>query len=133
MGRTIEEHRKNIQEFANKHKIVFDDEGECGLGRMCVGLRDGHNWIDYNPIHGQTYENIKEVYNKKLYDISPAKAYHKHHCLAVLGRDEESIIQLSEWVDELKKLNVTIVDFETGADRFQAMFTGFIRKAVKVN
>ena len=29
--KTIEECRLNIQEFANKHKLIFEDEGECGL------------------------------------------------------------------------------------------------------
>ena len=32
------EHRANIHAFANEHKLIFEDEGECGIGRECVGL-----------------------------------------------------------------------------------------------
>ncbi|GAF88341.1 unnamed protein product, partial [marine sediment metagenome] len=60
----FEECKKNIQEFANRFKLIFDDEGECGFGRECVGLTNGSNWVDYNPDHIETYEHIEGFYDE---------------------------------------------------------------------
>ena len=46
---TIEECKANIQEFANRFKLIFEDKGECGFGRECVGLTSVTNYVDYNP------------------------------------------------------------------------------------
>lgn len=129
----MKEYIDNIQEFANKHKIVFEPEGECGFGRKCVGLMHGENYVDYNPTHDTTYEPIEGFQDERLYDIVPPNAYHKHNCLAVLGRGEEAIKQLSDWVDKLKELNATIETYETGATGIQAMMSGLFGKAVKLN
>src|SRR5574343_1219712 len=99
--KTIEEHKKNIQEFANRFKLIFEDDGEVGFGRKCVGLTNGNNYVDYNPTQFPDYDYVEEFYDKRLFDIIPENAYHKYNCLAVLGNDESSIIQLSEWVDKL--------------------------------
>lgn len=123
----------NIQEFANEHKIVFEPEGECGFGRPCVGLMHGENYVDYNPNNDTTYESIPEYYDERLNDIPPKDAYHKHSCLAVLGRGEEAIKQLSEWVDKLKELDATVVTYETGATGIQVMVSGLFGKTVKLN
>lgn len=130
MNKTEEQYRANIQEFANKHKIVFDDEGETGFGRPCVGLSHGDNWVAFNPTNSTTYGHIEEFYNEKLEEIQPPNAYHKHDCLAVLGRGEEAIKQLSDWVDALKELNAEIKTYETGAEGLQALLTGLTGKCV---
>lgn len=121
--------RKNIRNFANQHKIIFDDKGECGIGRECVGLRDGNHWIDYNPWNQSTCENIEKYFDQRLEDIKPPDAYDKHDCIAVLGRGDKAIKQLSDWVDKLRELNVNLVDVETGARGIQILFSGFMRKA----
>lgn len=129
--RSIEDCRKVIQEFANRFKLIFEDEGECGFGRECVGLTDGNNYVDYNPTDRVKYAYIKEFYNEKFYDIVPANAYHKHNCLAVLGRGEESIRQLADWVDKLNKMGAVVEKYATGATGIQAMISGTHNYAVR--
>lgn len=129
--KTLEECRNNIQEFANRFKLIFEDEGEAGFGRECVGLTNGNNWVDYNPT-GQDYEYIKDFYDERLYQIAPPDAYHKHNCLAVLGRGENAIRQLSDWVDRLNELGAVVEEYETGATGIQAMVSGITCPAVKI-
>lgn len=128
--KTIKEHRDNIQDFANKHKIVFEDNGEIGFGRECVGLLRGDNYIEYNPTD-RDYKDLPEFYDERFYEIAPENAYHKGSYLAVLGRDEKSIVQLSEWVDALNKIGVEIGSYPTGATGFQAVISGFAAYAIK--
>lgn len=120
--KTLDECRSNIQKFANRFKLIFEDEGEVGFGRECVGLTNGNNWVDYNPTKDLEY--IKDFYDERLYNITPPDAYHKHDCLAVLGRGEGAIRQLSDWVDKLNELGAVVEDYETGATGIQAIFSG---------
>lgn len=54
--------RAICERFAVDHKVIFDDEGEVGFGRECVGFRDGGKYIDHNPCtSGGDYEPIKEL------------------------------------------------------------------------
>lgn len=126
VSKTMEEVRANIQEFANKHKVIFEDEGECGFGRECVGLMRGEKWVDYNPTDSVKYEPIEEMNDERMYDIAPSNAYHKHDCIAVLGRGEDAIRELSDWVDGMKDLNVELKEFATGATGIQAMLSGVV-------
>lgn len=50
-----EQAKKICQDFANKHKLIFEEEGECGFGRECVGLSIGDSWLDFNPINMETW------------------------------------------------------------------------------
>lgn len=131
-NRFLDEHRINIQEFANKFKVIFEDEGECGFGRECVGLTNGKNWIAYNPTTSMTFEYIKKYYNDKLFEIIPKDAYHKDDCMVVLGRGHGAIIQLSEWIDKLKELGAIIEKYKTGATGVQAMFSGITGMVVYI-
>lgn len=130
--KTIEECRANIQEFANRFKLIFEDEGECGFGRECVGLTNGTNYVDYNPMCYSNDDYVKEFYDERLYDIAPEKAYHKHDCLAVLGRDEDSIRQLSDWIDKLNELGATVERYQTGATGLQSFISGYENHAIKI-
>ena len=99
-----EEHRANIHAFVNEHKLIFEDEGECGFFRECVGLigRNGC-YVDYNIIDPNDKVLIgpdPKFYDERFEDIAPEDAYHKHDCVAVLGRGE----------DGLRKLNVEVVE-----------------------
>ena len=129
--RTVEQCKEIIQKFANKHKIIFIEEGEVGFGRECVGLAHGDNYIDYNPTKYPDHSRVEEVYDKRFYDIVPEKAYHKHNCLAVLGRGDDSIRQLCDWVEALEEIGVEIVTYETGAVGLQALLTGLTGKSIK--
>jgi hypothetical protein len=57
-------------------------DGECGFGRECVGILCNGNWVDYDYECGVP---------------TPDDAYHKHDCIAVLGRGEDAISQLYNW------------------------------------
>ncbi len=123
--KTLNECKQNIQEFANQHKIIFDDEGDCGFGRECVGLRDGSGWIDFNPWNRETFKPIEKYSDDRFHAIAPKDAYHKHDCIAVLGRGEDVIRQLSDWVDGLRKLNVKLIQIENKFDNmFEYMLKG---------
>jgi hypothetical protein len=128
---TLEEAIKICQDFANKHKIIFEDEGECGFGRECVGFMKG-GWISYNPIRDDNYTIYPVGDNPDL--LPPdnvTDAYHKYDCLAILGRGEKAIIQLAKWVKHLEsKGNPKIVQYETGATGIQAMVTGVLNYAI---
>jgi len=130
----FEESLKICQDFALKHKVIFDDEGECGFGRECVGFRSRNTWINHNPLnYDGSYEPIKEFSDDRLYSPGDINAYHKHDCLAVLGRGEQAIIQLATWVKHLENLGeVEIVEFKTGATGMQALLTGVCSHVVRI-
>lgn len=132
----ITEARKLIQEFANEHKVVFEDDGECGIGRDCVGLLHGNNYVAYNPIKcDDTYDHIKDFYDERFHQMAPADAYHKHDCFAVLVHDEDydtAIIQLGEWVVRLNEIGVELDSYSTGATGMQALLSGLMGTAFRM-
>lgn len=130
--KTLEECRANILEFANRFKLIFEDEGEVGFGRECVGLTNGNNYVDYNPTSHPDYDYITEFYSPVFFQIAPPNAYHKHDCLAVLGRGEDAIRQLSDWVDKLNEMGVVVEKYKTGATGFQAIISGTENYAVRI-
>lgn len=130
--KTYEENIKNIEQFATDNNIEFTIMGEIGFGRECVGLLKGNNYIEYNP-SDKEYKDIPEFYDERLYDIAPENAYHKGSYLAVLGRGDEAIKQLSQWVDKLKKLGATIGSYKTGETGLQALFSGETAYCIKTN
>ena len=79
--------------WAHKNKVRLELEGECGLGRECVGiLAEGHypdyKWYDED---WNRADNNGDVW-------IPDNAYHKHECVAVLGRGEVAEAQLYDWL-----------------------------------
>lgn len=130
--KSIEECKATIKEFADRFKLTFEEEGECGFGRECVGLTVGENYVDYNPSTYSDYEYVKAFYDERLYDIPPENAYHKHNCLAVLGRGEDAIRELSEWVEKLNELGAVVEKYATGATGVQAMLSGTHNYAVRI-
>ena len=129
--KTIEECKLNIQNFANAHKLIFEDKGECGFGRECVGLMHNNNFVDYNPTDISNGDYIDGFFDERFDSITPADAYHKHNCIAVLGRGEDAIRQLSDWVDRLNEIGVIVDEYPTGATGFQATISGVFGKAVR--
>lgn len=126
--------RDICQRFANKHKLIFDDEGECGFGRECVGLRHGDSWLDHNP-HSRSgdYDPIKELACDAAYPPDGVDAYHKRNCLAVLGRGEGAIEQLARWIQHMESQGkVSVRTYETGASGIQALISGVIGHAVYI-
>jgi len=130
--KTIEECKANIQAFADKFDLGFEEEGEVGFGRECVGLLKEDKYVDYNPTDSH-YERLTDFYDERLDDITPPDAYHKHDCLAVLGRGDDAIRQLSDWVDKLIELGATVESYKTGATGFQSLISGTTGYAVKLS
>lgn len=123
----MENYIKKLEDFALKHKVVFQDKGEVGFGRPCVGFLHGDNYIDYNP---HTYPNFEKAFPDDNDYWPPSEvgdAYHKHQCIAVLVNGdnyEEALRQLVIWVDDMEEKEVYLTQYETGATGIQAMLTG---------
>ena len=82
-----------MTEFAKKNGATIALAGECGFGRECVGLLVGGNYPDYEW-DDKDYNRIDP--NGEVW--TPEDAYHKHPCVAVLGRGEKAEGQLYEWL-----------------------------------
>lgn len=128
----MEKYIKNIQDFANENGIIFEQEWKIGFWRECIGLKDWNHYISYNPINDSTYDNIEDLYDERFYDIAPEDSYHKWDYFAVLWRWEGAIKQLSKWVDELRKLNVELVTYNTWATWMQALLSWATGIAFKI-
>ncbi|MDR1282421.1 MAG: hypothetical protein LBK99_16605 [Opitutaceae bacterium] len=127
------EARAICERFALKHKVIFDDKGECGFGRKCVGFCDGGNWIAHNPYRHSDYEPIPGLACADCYAPAGVNSYHKHDCLAVLGHGDEAIIGLARWVQKMEAAGeVHIVKYRTGATGMQALIAGTHARAVIV-
>lgn len=123
------------QAFANKHKVIFNPEGEVGFGRPCAGFLHGDNYVDYCPTkmddENGDYGYIKEAYCEAARPPESApNAYHKHDCFAVLvqgdSSKEQAIIELANWVKHMESQGeVETVTFLTGATGIQALISGF--------
>lgn len=125
---------RNLQRFANEHKLILQDEGEVGFGRPCVGfLGKSGNYVDYNPLAAPDYLDYAVEYDERL--VSPVKdAYHKHDCMAVLvhGEDYDAALeQLNEWIVHVEAQGaVEVIEYETGATGLQAFFSGIFGYAI---
>jgi len=131
---------KNIQRFASEHKLIVEEKGECGFGRPCVGLlsRSG-NYLDYNPMKDNgEFEHIWPDDERLCppHELVP-NAYHKHDCMAVLTPSEDydtALVELNEWIKYLEsKGKVSVHSYPTGATGLQAVISGFIGYAVRID
>ena len=95
--------------WAVRNKCALNLEGECGFGRECVGILADDKYPDYAWYDEQgSYERLDA--NGDVW--TPADAYHKHPCVAVLGRGQEAEAQLYDW---LKWFEGNGFGLETGA------------------
>lgn len=124
-----------LQAFANKHKIVLQEKGECGFGRPCVGLMHGDNYVDHNPMRYPDYSHVW-AYDDRLCAPDGVQAYHKHDCLAVLAPDDnyqEALEQLLAWVECLESHGeLEVVEYQNGATGLQAAVSGVFGKAIRL-
>lgn len=90
---TREERIQWMAVWATKNNMQLILEGECGFGRECVGvLAEGvypdYEWFDDDWNHADQNGDV----------WTPENAYHKHPCVAVLGRGEAAEEQLYNWL-----------------------------------
>ncbi len=76
-----------------KNNLKLNLEGECGIGRECVGISTGDQYPSYTWMNDD-YERIDD--NGNVW--TPPNAYHKADCVAVLGRGEEAESELYDWL-----------------------------------
>lgn len=89
-------HREKLQWmilWAHNNKVVLNLEGECGFGRECVGILADNKYPDY-----EWYSSDWDRSDSNGEVWTPPDAYHKHPCVAVLGRGEAAEAQLYEWL-----------------------------------
>lgn len=89
-------HEKKIEwmaVWAAKNKMKLELEGEVGFGRPCVGVVSDFSYPDY-MWYDEEFERVDN--NGDVW--CPENAYHKHPCVAVLGRGKEAEEQLYEWL-----------------------------------
>lgn len=87
--------------------LKLDLEGSCGFGRECVGISVHDTYPDYewyDKDYTKRLDNNEDVW-------TPPDAYHKHPCVAVLGRGEEAEAQLFDWLKWFDENNFKL---ETG-------------------
>ncbi len=79
--------------WCGRHALALQLEGECGFGRECVGVLSGDVYPDY-----EWYDSDYERADPNGNVWTPPDAYHKHPCVAVLGRGEDAEDQLYQWL-----------------------------------
>ena len=89
---TREDKIKYMKEWCGKNGLILDLEGGCGFGRECVGVTNGNSFPDYVGYD----DDYNVIWGDEVW--VPDNAYHKHPCVAVLGRDDESVDQLYQWL-----------------------------------
>lgn len=117
-----------MHDYAKRHEVVLTLEGECGFGRECVGILKNDSYPDYEWYDEETWERTDPNGDVWI----PKDAYHKHPCVAVLGRGEDAESQLYDWLkwfdDNGFKVesgktegNFHPVELMMGKDKFQRM------------
>jgi len=117
-------------QWAHKNKLRLELEGECGFGRECVGVvADTVGYPDYEWSDDKTWERLDE--NGEVW--TPEDAYHKHPCVAVLGRGVDVEGQLYDWLKwfeannfvvetgQTKKKNLNSIHIMLGKHRYARM------------
>lgn len=94
-----------MRDWAKKNKANLELEGSCGFGRECVGITvddtyPSYEW--YSDYHMNRLDQNGDVW-------TPEDAYHKHPCIAVLGRGENAESQLYEWLKWFDDNNFTLI------------------------
>lgn len=105
--------------YCANNGLTLDLEGECGFGRDCVGVLKEGKFPDYN-----WYDEDWNRVDKNGEVWTPKDAYHKHDCVAVLGRGEEAENQLYEWLQWFEQNNFVIETVKRPIDPYDAV--GFL-------
>jgi hypothetical protein len=107
-----------LTDWAARMGAVVDFAGTCGIGRECVGVLIGHSYLDYS--HLWETDHDEDAW------WAPEDAYHKHDCMAVLGRGPAAVAQLFEWAKWLDEHGWTVESEARRPDSMiDAMFHGF--------
>lgn len=114
-----------LKRWAADNKCYFQDEGQVGFGRECVGIvKDGH-YPAYRAYEPTSYDEVH-----CCWEAAPPEgvvdSYHKADILAVLGRGPDAIGQLYVWVKHLADHDIVVRAIpRRPAHDIDAMFHGF--------
>jgi len=93
--------------WAMNHNCALELNGEVGFGRPCVGITVSGTYPDYEW-YDDDYNRIDKNGNIWL----PPNAYHKHPCVAVLGKGEKAEEQLYDWLKWFDNNNFSVIEIE---------------------
>ncbi|HEU5429509.1 MAG TPA: hypothetical protein VFU74_21700 [Actinocrinis sp.] len=117
------EHVLFLTNWATKHGATVTFNGECGFGRECVGILIGSQYLDYSHLW-DLWGNDDSGWEMLWW--APEDAYHKHDCMAVLGRGPAAVEQLYEWAKFLDGHGWTVTsEHRQPTGMIDAMFHGF--------
>jgi len=113
---------KWMEDWCSNHGLTLELDGECGFGRECVGIMCSENecFPDYTWHDEQTYKRLDN--NGDVW--TPEDAYHKHPCVAVLGKGNKSIEQLYKWLCWFDENNFTFELIPTGKNDHMSVIFG---------
>lgn len=121
------EDRAILEAFAEKHELEFNEQGEVGFGRPCVGFTRAESYVAFNP-YNDGYEHVLNFYDERLSPPADVDdAYHKHDCLCVLVHDDnydEALRQLVLWVKHLESVGVEVAKYQSSSHSIKAFLTG---------
>jgi hypothetical protein len=109
---TADEMVEWLRAWCAKHDgLTLELEGEVGFGRECVGILYDTGltaeYVDYDVYDMESQSPTPYAALVSPGDEAP-NAYHKHDCLAVLGRGDEPLAELYLWVRRLDAAGATI-------------------------
>ena len=89
-----------MQHYCGEIGAILMLEGEIGFGRECVSIQRNETSPDYEW-YDDDYDEISG--NGEVW--TPEDAYHKHPCVAVLGRGKDAEEQLYQWLNWFNENN----------------------------
>lgn len=114
---TTEQQIEYLKDWAFDNHARLELEGEVGFGRECVGILKDGSYPAYQTFDPKTFAATYYLEEAKP-PADVTDAYHKHPCLAVLGRGDEAIRQLFVWVKHLEKNGIVIEVWDRNPDSF---------------
>ena len=124
--------REYLIHWAYREKCVFEEEGEVGFGRECVGMVRDSSYVDLGPHEKQELLVGRPPYwvTVPIEESKPPEgvtdAYQKHDCLCVIGGGDGAVHQLYLWCWALERRGVHVSKAERqGRDPVDLLFQGF--------
>ena len=106
--------REYLIHWAYREKCVFEEEGEVGFGRECVGMVRDSSYVDLGPHEKQELLVGRPPYwvTVPIEESKPPEgvtdAYQKHDCLCVIGGGDGAVHQLYLWCWALERRGVHV-------------------------
>ena len=99
-----------LEQWATSKGCTLKTEGEVGFGRECVGIASGNegSYIDLVYYDADYREAPWSIPTTESVPENIPDRYHKHECLAVLGRGDDAIDQLYRWVRHIDAAGFTV-------------------------